>query len=992
MLNASEVLQNQVLSGVVDAANAGRTITVTLGGQTYTGVIGADGAWSVTLPASALQTLPQGLNTITVSLVDVNGNTVNQTVDINVDTVAPTLQLTPFTDGVLGGEQAATDQILRGSTGVAEEGQIVTITLNGKTYTAVVEADGRWQAAIPAADLQALQDGQQYVLGVSITDLAGNTTTSETRFTVNLDQPALAVDPLTADNALNGAELGIDQVLSGSTQNIAAGTVVTVTLNGQNYYATVGGDGTWQVTIPSGDLQALANGNATLSVSVPNGTGAPLTVTDTIPVDRTVPSVSIAILSTDDYLNAAEATQPLEIRGITTVTGPGAQVTVTFNDKTYTAVLDSAGNWSVLIPAADLASLPDGPRTVTATVTAGQTSATADRVINVAINDLPEPTITTPFGDGALNAADLQQNQTLTGNTGVSGSGQTVTVQLGNQTYTTTAGADGGWSVTVPASQLQTLPTGQTPVVVTVTDGAGNSASSNTTVTVDTTPPTLSLYTLTDDGKLNAQELTTDQVLSGNSSEAGQTVTVTLNGQTYTTTTGSDGNWQITLPAADLGALSPGANAVVVTTTDAAGNTTTVTDAIDVKTAQPSVTVTPFTGDNVLDAAEIKTAQPLQGSVTNAEPGSLVAVTIGAWSATATVDAAGNWRVDVPAVVLQGLANGDNAIQVSVTDTWNQTQTIQAPITVDTAASGVAISIIADDDFINRAEADSPLTIRGTSAGLAANTEITVTLNGITYTATVDASGNWQTTVPAADLQQLPDGSYEVTATAQAGGVSDSHTLTVIINNLPDVTVDPLFTDGTLSQAEAGVNQTLTGTTGSTGAGQTITITLNGQAYQGTVDVNGNWSVTLPSGALDSLTGNDSPVPLQIVVRDAAGNSQTSTVDFTVDVDAPTLTLNPFAQDDALNITEAGQAQPFSGVAAGAAQGDSIVVTLNGKTYNTTVTGANGEWSVDIPAADLQALPNGQAQFSVTVTDAAGNTATATRPITVAVDRRARRC
>ncbi|EOU9531279.1 Ig-like domain-containing protein [Cronobacter dublinensis] len=986
VLNASEVLQNQVLSGVVDAANAGRTITVTLGGQTYTGVIGADGAWSVTLPASALQTLPQGLNTITVSLVDVNGNTVNQTVDINVDTVAPTLQLTPFTDGVLGGEQTATDQILRGSTGVAEEGQIVTITLNGKTYTAVVEADGSWQAAIPAADLQALQDGQQYVLGVSITDLAGNTTTSEIRFTVNLDQPALAVDPLTADNALNGAELGIDQVLSGSTQNIAAGTVVTVTLNGQNYYATVGGDGTWQVTIPSGDLQALANGNATLSVSVPNGTGAPLTVTDTIAVDRTVPSVSIAILSTDDYLNAAEATQPLEIRGITTVTGPGAQVTVTFNDKTYTAVLDSAGNWSVLIPAADLASLPDGPRTVTATVTAGQTSATADRVINVAINDLPEPTITTPFGDGALNAADLQQNQTLTGNTGVSGSGQTVTVQLGNQTYTTTAGADGGWSVTVPASQLQTLPTGQTPVVVTVTDGAGNSASSNTTVTVDTTPPTLSLYTLTDDGKLNAQELTTDQVLSGNSSEAGQTVTVTLNGQTYTTTTGSDGNWQITLPAADLGALSPGANAVVVTTTDAAGNTTTVNDAIDVKTAQPSVTVTPFTGDNVLDAAEIKTAQPLQGSVTNAEPGSLVAVTIGAWSATATVDAAGNWRVDVPAVVLQGLANGDNAIQVSVTDTWNQTQTIQAPITVDTAASGVAISIIADDDFINRAEADSPLTIRGTSAGLAANTEITVTLNGITYTATVDASGNWQTTVPAADLQQLPDGSYEVTATAQAGGVSDSHTLTVIINNLPDVTVDPLFTDGTLSQAEAGVNQTLTGTTGSTGAGQTITITLNGQAYQGTVDVNGNWSVTLPSGALDSLTGNDSPVPLQIVVRDAAGNSQTSTVDFTVDVDAPTLTLNPFAQDDALNITEAGQAQPFSGVAAGAAQGDSIVVTLNGKTYNTTVTGANGEWSVDIPAADLQALPNGQAQFSVTVTDAAGNTATATRPITVAVD------
>lgn len=268
ILNGSEVLQNQVISGTVDAANAGRTITVTLNGNTYTGVVGADGSWSVTLPASALQALPQGLNTITVTLVDVNGNTVTQTADINVDTVAPTLQLTPFTDGVLGGEQASTTQILRGSTGVAEEGQTVTITLNGKTYTATVGADGSWQAAIPSADLLALQNGQQYVLSVSITDLAGNTTTNETRFTVNFDRPVLAVDDFTGDNVLNGAELATDQILSGTTQNIAAGTVVTVTLNGQNYYATVGGDGSWQVTIPSGDLQALANGSATLTVSV----------------------------------------------------------------------------------------------------------------------------------------------------------------------------------------------------------------------------------------------------------------------------------------------------------------------------------------------------------------------------------------------------------------------------------------------------------------------------------------------------------------------------------------------------------------------------------------------------------------------------------------------------------------------------------------------------------------------------------------------------
>ncbi|WP_239986826.1 Ig-like domain-containing protein [Cronobacter sakazakii] len=378
-------------------------------------------------------------------------------------------------------------------------------------------------------------------------------------------------------------------------------------------------------------------------------------------------------------------------------------------------------------------------------------------------------------------------------------------------------------------------------------------------------PAEIALDPLTDDNILNGSEVLQNQVISGtvDAANAGRTITVTLNGNTYTGVVGADGSWSVTLPASALQALPQGLNTITVTLVDVNGNTVNQTVDINVDTVAPTLQLTPFT-DGVLGGEQAATTQILRGSTGVAEEGQTV----------------------------------------------------------------------------------------------------TVTLNGKTYTATVDANGNWQTTVPAADLQGLADGNYEVTATAQQGGVSDSHTLTVIINNLPDTTIDPLFTDGTLSQAEAGVDQVLTGSTGVAGAGQSVTVTLNGQAYQGTVDANGNWSVTLPSGALDSLTGNDSPVPLQIVVRDAAGNSQTTTTDFIVDVDAPTLTINPFAQDDALNITEAGQAQAFSGVATGAAQGDAIVVTLNGKTYNTTVTGANGEWSVNIPAADLQALPNGQAQFS----------------------------
>ncbi|STQ61167.1 PKD domain-containing protein [Pseudescherichia vulneris] len=68
-------------------------------------------------------------------------------------------------------------------------------------------------------------------------------------------------------------------------------------------------------------------------------------------------------------------------------------------------------------------------------------------------------------------------------------------------------------------------------------------------------------------------------------------MTVTLNGKTYTAIVGTDGNWQLSLPAADLQQLSQGSYPLTATLTDAAGNTQTVTQNIDVKTALPALNV-----------------------------------------------------------------------------------------------------------------------------------------------------------------------------------------------------------------------------------------------------------------------------------------------------------------------------------------------------------------------------------------------------------------
>ncbi|WP_447882235.1 Ig-like domain-containing protein, partial [Serratia fonticola] len=141
-------------------------------------------------------------------------------------------------------------------------------------------------------------------------------------------------------------------------------------------------------------------------------------------------------------------------------------------------------------------------------------------------------------------------------------------------------------------------------------------------------------------------------------------------------------------------------------------------------------------------------------------------------------------------------------------------------------------------------------------ANLAVGTTVTVTLNGKTYTGTTLADGSWSVTVPAADLALLADGTTTVTVTAvdQAGNpVSGSHDLNVFIHSLPTATLNTPFGDGILNGAEAGQPQTLTGSTGITTPGQTVTVTLGGKTYTGTVDASGNWSATVPATDLQAL-------------------------------------------------------------------------------------------------------------------------------------------
>lgn len=207
---------------------------------------------------------------------------------------------------------------------------------------------------------------------------------------------------------------------------------------------------------------------------------------------------------------------------------------------------------------------------------------------------------------------------------------------------------------------METLIDGRAQVSVSVTNVNGNSADASCVVIVDTQPPAITLDNLTDDNIINAAEAQQDLVLSGSTTaEAGQTVTVTLNGKSYQTTVRADGRWQLNVPAADVSALSDGNVTVTATVSDVAGNSSSADRVGLVDATVPQVTINDFVTDtNTVNQLAHAQAQILSGSVTGAAAGDLVIITINNVDYTTVVDAAGNWSLGLPASVVQGLTDG----------------------------------------------------------------------------------------------------------------------------------------------------------------------------------------------------------------------------------------------------------------------------------------------------------------------------------------------
>lgn len=570
----------------------------------------------------------------------------------------------------------------------------------------------------------------------------------------------------------------------------------------------------------------------------------------------------------------------------------------------------------------------------------------------------------------------------------------TITIDVDGVTYPATVTPDGTWSVDLPAGSLQNLdPSVPHEIIVRAEDQYGNTVETPFPFDVAFTAPTVAITEpLFGDGFLTVAEADGTTSITGSytaTADGIPTINVVIDGRSFPATVDTAaGTWTVNFSGTDWVDVTDGRKDVTVTITDGAGNTGTDVASVMVAFEDPTLTVnTPLFTDGTLDFLESQQPQVISGTSTGLTPGQSINLVIGGTTIAnaAIVQADGSWSYTVTPEFMDGLTNGPLTVQATATDAAGNTgESAEVPVTVDITPPPVSATIfsVAGDNVINASEFDSGnVTITGTSTGYTAGQVITISINGtdITGTATIGENGTWSLTVPASEFPT--DGVYEVIATGEDG--VESPPVSVTVDTVPPtVTIGAISEDDIINSTEVDSPLVLSGTASAADAGRLVTVTLNEKTYTATVTPAGTWTLTVPQADVNALPQGENPVTASLT--DAAGNpSNLATRPVTVDSDAPLLEVDTLSLPPVLNTVEAATGLLVQGRGE---PGDTVTVRIGPLEWTSTV-GQDGNWSYTFPQIDLNTLTDGPQVIAITTTDAAGNTASNSVGLNVALNK-----
>ena len=277
---------------------------------------------------------------------------------------------------------------------------------------------------------------------------------------------------------------------------------------------------------------------------------------------------------------------------------------------------------------------------------------------------------------------------------------------------------------------------------------------------------------------------------------------------------------------------------------------------------------------------------------------------------------------------------------------------------------------VGDDGTVNLVEEDGGVTLTGT---VEAGSTVMVTVAGMSFEATVTGS-TWSLFLPAGTLEQgeyLQDVTVE--ATDQYGNTTEI-TGDFAVDTEIDLTVNSKSVEGNgiVNAAERTDGVVITGTSD---AGATVTVQMNGHTHTVTADAQGRWSVTFAPGQVPPGTYT---APVVVTAEDAAGNTTTVNTSIKIDTEARVAIQGPVETDDVINASEASNGVVLTGTTE---PGSVVMVTFGTMTLQATVA-ANGTWTVNFPASAVEPGTYETVIVANSV-DANGNSASASKTVTV---------
>ncbi|NWN91628.1 cadherin-like domain-containing protein [Marinobacter adhaerens] len=474
-----------------------------------------------------------------------------------------------------------------------------------------------------------------------------------------------------------------------------------------------------------------------------------------------------------------------------------------------------------------------------------------------------------------------------------------------------------------------------------------------------------------------AQQTITLSGTVGGGVQPGDTVTVTVNGQSYETTVNADGKtWQVGVPGSEL-AQDSSVQAIVDSVEPNGTPVSAETERpyeVDNATPDASVELKGAGPDGIYNESEIVDGK-VPGEVilgSNTEPGDTIVVT----------DGKGNELINRP-VTQDDIDNGiivdvpvehdqsDVEVNVELTDPTGNTSSATDSKPVDAVPPQLSIEIegegsTAHYDAAKITNGQAKVTVKLTAGTVKEGDQLVVTDgNGNIVidrpvTQAEVTSGEVDVLLSVAQGQQAVN--VEAVITDPAGNSGNDTDSKVILS--PELAIDSAQVDNAAGTID------ISGNTTDVAPNTDVEITItdhdgNQVTTTAMTDTNGDYSVT--GTDISDLT--DGPLDIKAETTDHNGNAIDDTANDILDHVAGDLTVDGSTVDDA------GQTIDIEGSTTDVSPGEEVTITVKDQDGNevTTTTTVNPGGSYDVTGENISSLVDGPLEITAESTDNNGN-------------------